>query len=50
MLEGVKPAKIEIRSPVKGFLPKTKGITATRLKEIQAEVEEKLDAPCVIIA
>ncbi len=49
MLADIKPAKVEIRSPAKGFLPKTKGITATRLKEIQAEVEDKLEAPCEII-
>ena len=49
MLTEIRPAKVEIRSPAKGFLPKTKGITATRLKEIQAEVEDKLEAPCEII-
>lgn len=49
MLVDIRPAKVEIRSPAKGFLPKTKGITATRLKEIQAEVEDKLEAPCEII-
>ncbi|MFT4709174.1 MAG: hypothetical protein ACJAZ8_000145 [Planctomycetota bacterium] len=49
MLTDIRPAKVEIRSPLKGFLPKTKGITATRLKEIQAEVEDKLEAPCEII-
>ena len=49
MLTEIRPAKVEIRSPAKGFLPKTKGITATRMKEILAEVEDKLEAPCEII-
>lgn len=49
VLEGVRPAMIHIRSPAKGFLPKTKGVGAKRLKEILAEVEEKLNFPCEII-
>lgn len=40
-LEGIKPKRVEICSPRKQLLPKTKAITATRLKEIGAEVEEK---------
>ena len=40
-LEGIKPMRIEISSPRKQILPKTKPITATRLKEIASEVEEK---------
>jgi hypothetical protein len=49
MLEGVKPSKVQIKSPKKGFLPKTKGVTSTRLAEILAELEEKLETPCEII-
>ncbi|MDF1799433.1 MAG: hypothetical protein P1V81_09680 [Planctomycetota bacterium] len=44
-LEAIKPAKVEISSPKKSPWAKTKAITATRLKEISAEVEEKLGVP-----
>lgn len=44
-LEAVKPAKVEISTPKKSPWAKTKAITATRLKEIGAEVEEKLGIP-----
>ena len=48
-LAAIKPMRIEIESPKKTFLPKTKPITATRLKEIAAEVEEKTGLPLVIL-
>lgn len=37
----IGPKRVEISSPRKQILPKTKPITATRLKEIATEVEEK---------
>ena len=48
-LEQIKPARIEVCSPKKQFLPKTKPITATRMKEILAEIEEKLGIPVEVI-
>jgi len=48
-LEGIKPMRVEISSPRKQFLSKTKPITATRLKEIAAEVEEKTGIPVEIV-
>lgn len=40
-LSQIKPMRVEIKTPKKAIFPKTKAITATRLKEIMAEVEEK---------
>jgi len=40
-LAEINPMRVEIESPKKGLPPKTKAVTATRLKEIAAEVEEK---------
>jgi len=40
-LAQIKPMRVEIKSPKKGVFAKTKPITATRMKEILAEVEEK---------
>ncbi len=48
-LQQVKPARIEICSPKKAFLAKTKPITATRMKEILAEIEDKVGIPAEIV-
>jgi len=48
-LQEVRPARIEISSPKKAILPKTKAITATRMKEILAEIEDKLGIPAEIV-
>ncbi len=48
-LQTVKPARIEICSPKKAFIAKTKPITATRMKEILAEIEDKLGIPAEIV-
>lgn len=48
-LADIKPTRIEICSPKKGVLPKTKAITATRMKEILGEIEDKLGIPAEIV-
>ena len=48
-LTAIKPMRVEIKSPRKAAFPKTKPITATRLKEIATEVEEKTGITTVIL-
>ena len=48
-LADIKPARIEVCSPKKSIFPKTKAITATRMKEILGEIEDKLGIPAEVI-
>ena len=48
-LSEIKPKRVEITTPKKQLIPKTKAVTPTRLKEIATEVEEKTGLPVDIL-